>query len=111
MPRLVPQTAFTSTADRAANKQAEKNAALPQPSQTACFKKEGFSYCFIVNLFHKACYSFNHDILDKWDYSLCPVLSRFCYDKISLPPGIEQATFPTNLGCLGARYRYTVLQI
>ena len=34
MPRLVPQTAFTVTANQAANAQAEINAALPSPSQT-----------------------------------------------------------------------------
>ena len=34
MPRLVPQTAFTVTANQAANMQAEKNASLPSPSQT-----------------------------------------------------------------------------
>ena len=34
MPRLVPQTAFTMTADKYANQQAEKNAAMPIPSQT-----------------------------------------------------------------------------
>ena len=34
MPRLVPQTAFTVTANQVANMQAEKNAALPSPSQT-----------------------------------------------------------------------------
>lgn len=34
MPRLVPQTAFTVTANQVANMQAEKNASLPSPSQT-----------------------------------------------------------------------------
>ncbi|XP_052785000.1 BRCA2-interacting transcriptional repressor EMSY-like [Mya arenaria] len=34
MPRLVPQTAFTVTANQAASLQAEKNAALPSPAQT-----------------------------------------------------------------------------
>ena len=34
MPRLVPQTAFTVTANQVANIQAEKNASLPSPSQT-----------------------------------------------------------------------------
>ena len=34
MPRLVPQTAFTITANQMANQQAEKNMALPMPSQT-----------------------------------------------------------------------------
>ncbi|KAK3588450.1 hypothetical protein CHS0354_025106, partial [Potamilus streckersoni] len=34
MPRLVPQTAFTVTANQAANLQAEKNASLPSPSMT-----------------------------------------------------------------------------
>lgn len=34
MPRLVPQTAFTVTANHAANIQAEKNASMPSPSQT-----------------------------------------------------------------------------
>lgn len=34
MPRLVPQTAFTATANQVANAQAEKNACMPSPSQT-----------------------------------------------------------------------------
>lgn len=34
MPRLVPQTAFTVTANQMANLQAEKNAAMPSPSRT-----------------------------------------------------------------------------
>ncbi|KAH3805994.1 BRCA2-interacting transcriptional repressor EMSY-like isoform X5 [Dreissena polymorpha] len=34
MPRLVPQTAFTVTANQVANIQAEKNASLPSPSNT-----------------------------------------------------------------------------
>ncbi|XP_064615204.1 BRCA2-interacting transcriptional repressor EMSY-like [Liolophura sinensis] len=34
MPRLVPQTAFTLTANQAANMQAELNASLPTPSET-----------------------------------------------------------------------------
>lgn len=34
MPRLVPQTAFTATANNAANMQAEKNLNLPPPAQT-----------------------------------------------------------------------------
>ncbi|OWF47165.1 BRCA2-interacting transcriptional repressor EMSY-like [Mizuhopecten yessoensis] len=34
MPRLVPQTAFTVTANHAANIQAEKNASMPSPSHT-----------------------------------------------------------------------------
>ena len=34
MPRLVPQTAFTATANAAANAQAEKNTSLPVPTQT-----------------------------------------------------------------------------
>ncbi|ESP04962.1 hypothetical protein LOTGIDRAFT_109747 [Lottia gigantea] len=35
MPRLVPQTAFTDAANRVANAQAEKNAMLPAPKNTA----------------------------------------------------------------------------
>ncbi|KAK0049500.1 BRCA2-interacting transcriptional repressor EMSY isoform X2 [Biomphalaria pfeifferi] len=35
MPRLVPQTAFTATANQAASAMMEKNASLPPPSQTA----------------------------------------------------------------------------
>lgn len=35
MPRLVPQTAFTATANNAANMQAERNLSLPHPAQTA----------------------------------------------------------------------------
>ncbi|KAK6194536.1 hypothetical protein SNE40_000155 [Patella caerulea] len=35
MPRLVPQTAFTVTANQVANAQAEKNAMLPMPKNTA----------------------------------------------------------------------------
>lgn len=34
MPRLVPQTAFTVTANQMANLQAEKNAGMPSPSRT-----------------------------------------------------------------------------
>lgn len=34
MPRLVPQTAFTVTANQAVNLQVEKNAAMPNPAQT-----------------------------------------------------------------------------
>ena len=34
MPRLVPQTAFTSTANQAASAMMEKNATLPPPSST-----------------------------------------------------------------------------
>jgi hypothetical protein len=35
LPRLVPQTAFTVTANAAANQEAEKNAKLPNPVETA----------------------------------------------------------------------------
>lgn len=35
MPRLVPQTAFTATANQAASAMMEKNASLPPPSQTS----------------------------------------------------------------------------
>ncbi|KAK3095595.1 hypothetical protein FSP39_016479 [Pinctada imbricata] len=35
MPRLVPQTAFTVTANQVANMQAERNASMPSPSLTA----------------------------------------------------------------------------
>lgn len=34
MPRLVPQTVFTSTANQAASAMLEKNTVLPAPSQT-----------------------------------------------------------------------------
>ena len=44
MPRLVPQTAFTLTANSAANIQAEKNAALPIPSVTG--NKECTCCCY-----------------------------------------------------------------
>ncbi len=40
MPRLVPQTAFTLTANNAANIQAEKNAALPPPTATGNKERE-----------------------------------------------------------------------
>ncbi|XP_035828327.1 BRCA2-interacting transcriptional repressor EMSY isoform X2 [Aplysia californica] len=39
MPRLVPQTAFTATANQAASAMMEKNASLPPPSQT--WNKDG----------------------------------------------------------------------
>ncbi|XP_067669460.1 BRCA2-interacting transcriptional repressor EMSY-like isoform X2 [Haliotis asinina] len=41
MPRLVPQTAFTVTANQVANAQSEKNASLPFPSQTGCKDSNG----------------------------------------------------------------------
>lgn len=39
MPRLVPQTTFTATANQAASAMMEKNASLPPPSQT--WNKDG----------------------------------------------------------------------
>ncbi|XP_071084680.1 BRCA2-interacting transcriptional repressor EMSY-like isoform X1 [Haliotis cracherodii] len=41
MPRLVPQTAFTVTANQVANAQSEKNASLPFPSQTGSKDSNG----------------------------------------------------------------------
>ncbi|XP_046555113.1 BRCA2-interacting transcriptional repressor EMSY-like [Haliotis rubra] len=41
MPRLVPQTAFTVTANQVANAQSEKNASLPYPSQTGSKDSNG----------------------------------------------------------------------
>ena len=44
MPRLVPQTAFTATANQAASAMMEKNASLPPPCQT--WNKDGL-FCSI----------------------------------------------------------------
>ena len=46
MPRLVPQTAFTVTANQMANLQAEKNAAMPSPSRTG--SRDGILYSLHV---------------------------------------------------------------
>ena len=43
LPRLVPQTAFTITANAMANMQAERNLTMPPPSQTA--NREGSLLC------------------------------------------------------------------
>lgn len=54
MPRLVPQTAFTLTANNAANIHAEKNATLPLPAQTGSkeckylCKKRKDNICFMM---------------------------------------------------------------
>ena len=65
MPRLVPQTAFTVTANQAVNLQVEKNAALPNPAQT------GNKDCkFILSSF-----SFLFFFLYKHDLSI--VLNKF----------------------------------
>ena len=47
MPRLVPQTAFTPTANAAANAQAEKNVALPSPATTGKDSKSGVLMCVL----------------------------------------------------------------
>lgn len=56
MPRLVPQTAFTVTANQMANLQAEKNAAMPSPSRTGS----------------KECKSVEKRLCIEWGYFVLP---------------------------------------
>ena len=71
MPRLVPQTAFTVTANSAANAQAEKNLSLPPPSQTGNKDREYWTpqktYWLLLD------WTFLCDVIDNEQHGYTPV--------------------------------------